>query len=92
MDNLSLTVDNTGGITYTSGTSKYYSIVPETKYDFYAYSPIASESNGLIVNAATAGNAQQLKSLYQPLKLVALQILCTQLQVKIIQNLPLVLI
>ena len=61
MDNLSLTVDNTGGITYTSGTSKYYSIVPETKYDFYAYSPIASESNGLIVNAATAGNAPTIK-------------------------------
>lgn len=47
MDNELLTVDEAGAITYTN--TKYYSIVPNTKYDFYAYSPQATVDNGIAV-------------------------------------------
>ncbi|WP_099463790.1 fimbrillin family protein [Parabacteroides provencensis] len=53
MDDLELTVDGSGAITYTG--TKYYSITPNTKYDFYAYAPKGDAS--VSSNAATAGAA-----------------------------------
>lgn len=44
------------GITF-EGENVYYSKVPNTMYDFYAYAPLAEEGNGLTVNAAGAGTA-----------------------------------
>lgn len=62
MDNLSLTVDAAGAITYTTESDKkYYSIEAGTKYDFYAYSPIATGSNGLTVNDAGENTAPSIE-------------------------------
>lgn len=55
-DNKQLNV-TASGIAFEGGDI-YYSKVPNTKYDFYAYTPFAEEAtNGLSVNAATAGSA-----------------------------------
>ncbi|RHJ90785.1 fimbrillin family protein [Parabacteroides bouchesdurhonensis] len=51
MDDLELTVAANGDISYTG--TKYYSIIPDTKYDFYAYAP--KGEIGVSSNAATAG-------------------------------------
>lgn len=54
-DNKQLNV-TAGGITF-EGENVYYSKVPNTMYDFYAYAPLAEAGNGLTVNAASAGTA-----------------------------------
>lgn len=54
---LNVTAD---GITFEGG-NVYYSKVPNTKYDFYAYTPLAETGNGLTVNAASAGTAPTIE-------------------------------
>lgn len=56
-NNISLT-SNEAGLGYTTSDEQaYYSIVADTKYDFYAYHPFATADNGISVNAAAAGLA-----------------------------------
>lgn len=66
MDNISLTTADNGKIDYTAvADQKYYSIVSGTKYNFYAYSPLATGTeadpgNGLKINAPAADQAPTL--------------------------------
>lgn len=65
MDNISLKAGDQGKIDYANpADQKYYSIVSGTKYNFYAYSPSATETldsgSGLKINAPAAGQAPTL--------------------------------
>ena len=68
MDNISLSVDVDGAITYTTTSEKvYYSFENEAKYDFYAYTPYADKAtNGLEITAAGDGTAPNLKVTLDP--------------------------
>uniref|UniRef100_UPI0040266916 fimbrillin family protein n=1 Tax=Parabacteroides distasonis TaxID=823 RepID=UPI0040266916 len=68
MDNISLSVDGDGAITYTTTSEKvYYSFENDAKYDFYAYTPYADKAtNGLEITAAGAGTAPNLKVTLDP--------------------------